>query len=64
MPKGPFETFCDELDALIDRWADKPEDDRLSRAEILGALEHKKFRINMETAIHEIDDDDTCTLKE
>ena len=45
---GPFEQFCDELDELIDRWRDKPEDDQLSRAEVIGALQFKSLQLALE----------------
>lgn len=34
----PFDRFCNELDALVQRWRDKPEDDRLSHGQVVGAL--------------------------
>ena len=39
---GPFSAFCDELDELITRWANKPEDDQLSIAEMVGAMAAKQ----------------------
>lgn len=43
--KSPFEIFCDELDALIDKWRDKPLDDRPSYAEYIAALEFRKYKL-------------------
>lgn len=40
--KGPLYVFCEELGALIERWRSKPEDDLLSLAEMIGALEVAK----------------------
>lgn len=45
MDNGPFARFCDELDALMVSWRDKPVDDQLSIAEIVGALEFMKLRL-------------------
>ena len=42
---GPLERFCDELEALIDDWTDKPADDRLTIAEVVGVLECVKVMI-------------------
>jgi uncharacterized protein (DUF2126 family) len=42
---GPFETFCNELDALIQRWRDKPEDDKLSSGQVVGALQFAAHNI-------------------
>ena len=44
----PLERFGDELDALIRHWQDKPEDDRLTGGEIVGALEFRKHTIIQE----------------
>ena len=41
----PYARFCDELDELVDKWRDKPEDDRLTHAEVVGALEYAKFKL-------------------
>lgn len=48
---GPFEAFCNELDALIDKWTDKPDDDRLTYAQIVGALEYRQFRLMQEASL-------------
>ena len=46
MPEdGAFETFCDELEALVDRWREKPMDDKLTRAQVVGAMEFVQHKI-------------------
>lgn len=39
---GPFDRFTEELDALIDSWLNKVEDDKLTYAEMIGAIELAK----------------------
>lgn len=51
MDGGPFSRFCDELDALMANWRDKPVDDQLSIAEIVGALEFLKLRLIAQLSI-------------
>lgn len=48
MIDGPFERFCNELDALVDAWCKKPEDDRLTVGQIIGAIEFLKFNLMQE----------------
>ena len=45
---GPLGVFCEELDELISRWRSKPEDDRLSHAEVVGSLEFLKLKLMRE----------------
>lgn len=33
-----YDRFCDELDELVQKWRDKPEDDKLSHGQCVGAL--------------------------
>lgn len=46
--EGPFGHFCDELDELIDRWREKPTDDAMSHAEVVGALQFKSLALMIE----------------
>ena len=49
MPESQrFFDFCDRLDALIDEERETPADDRLTNAEIVGALEFKKLTLMTE----------------
>ena len=38
MSDTPITTFADELDSLLNRWADKVQDDQPTKAEVVGAL--------------------------
>lgn len=46
---GAFEQFCDEMEEVVDRWRDKPMDDALTRAQVVGALEFIKFKVLAES---------------
>ena len=46
--ENPITRFSDELDALVDRWRKKPEDDRLSYGEMVGALSFRIHTLNKE----------------
>lgn len=48
---GPFEAFCNELDTLLDKWVSKPDDDRLTYAQIIGALQYRSFRLMQEASL-------------
>ena len=41
----PHDRFCDELDELVERWANKPEDDQLRISQMVGALQFKCFNM-------------------
>jgi len=58
MSNPAFDTFCDELDALIDKWRDKPEDDRLSYAEIAGALTFIQYTLATEAMNNGVEKED------
>jgi len=45
MISAPAEKFVTELDALVDRWRDKPDDDLLCTLEMVGAFEVVKGRL-------------------
>ncbi|MEQ8770066.1 MAG: hypothetical protein RIB60_06110 [Phycisphaerales bacterium] len=47
---GPFEKFCDEIEEVVDRWRDKPDDDQLTRAQVVGAFEFVKLKVMQEAA--------------
>jgi len=38
MNNPALERFCDEFKALLERWMEKPGDDRLSYAELHGTM--------------------------
>jgi len=43
--EGPLEKFCDDMERLIDEWRAKPEDDKLTMAQVVGAMETVKFKL-------------------
>lgn len=48
--EGPAGQFGRELDALIAKWGKKPEDDRLTAAEMVGMLTMKAHMLTHEVA--------------
>ena len=45
---GAFEVFCDELDALVDKWRSKPLDDQITIGNVVSAMEAVKWKLHME----------------
>lgn len=59
MSGGPVNSFSEDLEDLIMRWMQKPEDDKLTLAEMVGVLEiHKTALMNDAFSIVAEDDDD------
>lgn len=49
MPEdGAFESFCDELDALVDKWRSKPMDDQITVGNVVSAMEAVKWKLHQE----------------
>lgn len=48
MNDGPLKSFGEELEELCNRWASKPQDDRLTYGEMIQALEFKKLDLFLE----------------
>ena len=55
---GPLENFCSELDELVTRWRDKPLDDRLEFAQLVGALTFKAHTLMSEVERMWLEEDD------
>lgn len=49
MLRGPAEQFRTELRELIDRWKDKPDDDKVTYAEAIGEVHLLDFDLAMES---------------
>lgn len=42
---GPVQAFSNELDELINKWLDKPEDDKLRMVDIAAILLFKQYNM-------------------
>lgn len=58
----PVERFENELHALLDRWEEKPPDDRLSPVEIVGVLTNTATQVSLDAVgarvVQDEDDED------